>query len=166
MSATACFPASSFRQEALKTFASIDTDGDGNISQHELSDLLERVGCRDAIATMEQLFRQADVDGDGMIDFDEFLTAARAVPRRFSSQPDDTSAAETAGSAAMPLDEASCSSPSSSMSSPRSSVTRGAIDDRREQRQQEEEEEEEEREEDLRVAFDLFDRDGSGGICA
>ncbi|CAI7797815.1 unnamed protein product [Closterium sp. NIES-53] len=91
---------SSFRREAARTFETIDLDKDGKISAHELATLLARLdssntsaetqpGRRgipaleaggDLIGFAEDVIREADVDGDGMINFDEFLLSARAGP--------------------------------------------------------------------------------------
>eukprot|EP00475_Leptophrys_vorax_P038755 TRINITY_DN68_c0_g1_i1.p1 TRINITY_DN68_c0_g1~~TRINITY_DN68_c0_g1_i1.p1 ORF type:complete len:177 (-),score=14.60 TRINITY_DN68_c0_g1_i1:192-722(-) len=121
---------SAVREEALATFRFIDTNGDGKICRHELTCLLERIGHDDTVgAHVDELFRQADVDGNGVIDFDEFLQAADVARLK------DTKGAAESGE---------------------NSRSENKVED----------EEEEDADEDLRVAFDLFDCDGSGGICA
>ncbi|CAI5961876.1 unnamed protein product [Closterium sp. NIES-65] len=88
---------SSFRREAARTFDTIDLDKDGKISAYELATLLTRLNISladstpgqrgssreaggDLIGFAEDVIREADVDGDGMIDFEEFLRSARAGP--------------------------------------------------------------------------------------
>ncbi len=57
-------------REAWKLF---DTDGDGFISPDELRELLTSTGQVYSEQEVKRLIEEADEDGDGQIDFDEFL---------------------------------------------------------------------------------------------
>jgi len=59
-----------------ETFSSYDKDGDGKISKKELGELLSN-SLPQAKATeteLEDMINEVDVDGDGVIDFGEFLS--------------------------------------------------------------------------------------------
>ncbi|GJP34245.1 hypothetical protein CLOM_g18692 [Closterium sp. NIES-68] len=146
---------SSFRREAARTFQTIDLDRDGKISAHELATVLKRLnygsskplitctnagGCdessrvaeEDLIRFAEDVIHEADVDGDGVIDFEEFLLSARAGPSL--------------------MGEFFVSVPSSNEDGDESD---GGSDS-----------DEDEMEGDLFRAFEVFDLDGNGVICA
>ncbi|XP_010923909.1 calcium-dependent protein kinase 2 isoform X1 [Elaeis guineensis] len=56
-------------------FTNIDTDKSGTITYEELKSGLARLGSRLSEAEVKQLMDAADVDGDGTIDYIEFITA-------------------------------------------------------------------------------------------
>ncbi|XP_022926931.1 calcium-dependent protein kinase 21-like isoform X2 [Cucurbita moschata] len=56
-------------------FANIDTDNSGNITYDELKTGLARLGSRLSEAEVKQLMEAADVDGNGSIDYIEFISA-------------------------------------------------------------------------------------------
>ncbi|PSS10364.1 Calcium-dependent protein kinase [Actinidia chinensis var. chinensis] len=56
-------------------FTNIDTDKSGTITYEELKTGLARLGSRLSEAEVEQLMEAADVDGNGTIDYIEFVTA-------------------------------------------------------------------------------------------
>ncbi|CAI5481916.1 unnamed protein product [Closterium sp. Yama58-4] len=68
---------SSHVAELAEVFELMDRDGDGRISCDELATLLrttgEASGEEDTEAAVRAMMAQADVDGDGTIDFDEFV---------------------------------------------------------------------------------------------
>lgn len=55
-------------QELRQAFAVFDRDGTGTIDAGELSHVLKSLGEKLSEAEIEEIIRQADVDGDGMID--------------------------------------------------------------------------------------------------
>ncbi|XP_042520551.1 calcium-dependent protein kinase 2-like [Macadamia integrifolia] len=56
-------------------FANMDTDKSGTITYEELKTGLARLGSKLSEAEVQQLMEAADVDGDGSIDYIEFITA-------------------------------------------------------------------------------------------
>ncbi|CAN0901024.1 Calcium-dependent protein kinase 9 [Linum grandiflorum] len=56
-------------------FANIDTDNSGTITYEELKSGLARLGSKLSEAEVKQLMDAADVDGNGTIDYIEFITA-------------------------------------------------------------------------------------------
>ncbi|GJP46298.1 hypothetical protein CLOM_g9685 [Closterium sp. NIES-68] len=68
------------RNELVRAFRLIDTNGDGRISYEELSVLLNRLGIDDGLAVVQDIIGHADRDGDGQIDVEEFLLAAHKAP--------------------------------------------------------------------------------------
>ena len=50
-----------------------DRDNDGSISKDELREAMTRYGQTFSAAECDEMFRDADANGDGSIDFEEFL---------------------------------------------------------------------------------------------
>ncbi|XP_073393613.1 polcalcin Cup a 4 isoform X2 [Physcomitrium patens] len=57
-------------EEAFKLF---DLNGDGKISKAELGTVLRSIGDEMSDADLEQMIRDADTDGDGEVDLQEFI---------------------------------------------------------------------------------------------
>ncbi|GLJ26586.1 hypothetical protein SUGI_0515670 [Cryptomeria japonica] len=62
-------------------FGSMDTDNSGTITLEELKIGLARQGSRISDSEVEQLVESADVDGNGTIDYLEFITATLNMNR-------------------------------------------------------------------------------------
>lgn len=56
-----------------RTFEIFDTDGSGKISSTELKQVMEKLGEQLDDFQISEMIREADKDGDGEIDFDEFV---------------------------------------------------------------------------------------------
>ncbi|XP_015691084.2 phosphatidylserine decarboxylase proenzyme 2 [Oryza brachyantha] len=56
---------------ARRVLAIVDYNEDGKLSLSEFSDLMKAFGNKLAVAKIEELFRQADTNGDGIVDMDE-----------------------------------------------------------------------------------------------
>nr|ACY78680.1 calcium-dependent protein kinase 1 [Panax ginseng] len=71
--------AESLSEEEIKglkaMFTNIDTDNSGTITYEELKSGLARLGSKLSEAEVQQLMEAADVDGNGTIDYIEFITA-------------------------------------------------------------------------------------------
>jgi len=67
-------------QEILEfkdAFAMFDIDGGGTIETHELKQVLTELGDAPTDEEIEEMILLVDANGDGEIDFDEFLTLMR-----------------------------------------------------------------------------------------
>ncbi|KAK7400807.1 hypothetical protein VNO78_12114 [Psophocarpus tetragonolobus] len=69
-------------QSAFRTF---DRNGDGKISAEEVKEMLGRLGERCSIEDCRRMVRAVDIDGDGMVDMDEFTTMMTHTQRHKGS---------------------------------------------------------------------------------
>ena len=65
-------------EELKKAFAVMDTNGDGVVTKEELKNLLKGLGEEVNDEVVEEMIKIADENGDGKIQFDEFVKAATA----------------------------------------------------------------------------------------
>ncbi|XP_021292515.1 probable calcium-binding protein CML25 [Herrania umbratica] len=74
-----------------QVFKLIDTNGDGKISSLELSELLLSLGQKKSAAKKEAdaMVRELDRNGDGYIDFEEFMDAVGVNTVQFSDKEDE-----------------------------------------------------------------------------
>nr|CAN81743.1 hypothetical protein VITISV_002603 [Vitis vinifera] len=63
-------------KEAFKVF---DKDQDGYISANELRNVMFNLGERLTDEEAEQMIREADLDGDGQVNYEEFVRMMLAV---------------------------------------------------------------------------------------
>jgi len=63
-----------------------DADGDGVVTKQELLRLTKELGMETSKQEFELLFNNLDLDGDGNVGFDEFLTGMRWIKKVWSSQ--------------------------------------------------------------------------------
>jgi calmodulin len=61
-------------QEFKEAFDIFDVDGGGTITAEELGVVMKSLGQKPTRAQLEAMVREIDADGDGAIDFPEFLT--------------------------------------------------------------------------------------------
>ena len=54
----------------------MDTNGDGQVTKEELKALLSTLGESVDDAVIDEMIKIADVNGDGKVDFNEFVKAA------------------------------------------------------------------------------------------
>lgn len=60
-------------EEYREAFALFDKDGDGTITVNEIGIVLRSLGQNPTFAELEDMVREVDIDGNGEVDFDEFL---------------------------------------------------------------------------------------------
>lgn len=61
-------------QEFKEAFDIFDVDGGGTITAEELGDVMRSLGQKPTRAQLDSMVSEIDADGDGAIDFPEFLT--------------------------------------------------------------------------------------------
>ncbi len=61
-------------EELKETWKLFDLDGDGFMTELELGNVIRSMGGRPTRATLRELIAEVDEDGNGKIDFEEFLT--------------------------------------------------------------------------------------------
>ncbi|KAI4367298.1 hypothetical protein MLD38_023052 [Melastoma candidum] len=69
------------KDELKHVFDKFDANKDGKISQQEYKAVLRALGKENLIAEVANIFRFADLDGDGYIDFEEFVEAQKGGVR-------------------------------------------------------------------------------------
>ena len=60
-------------KEILEAFKAFDKDDSGTISAAELRDIMSSQGEKFTDEEAEEIFREADTDGDGQINYEEFV---------------------------------------------------------------------------------------------
>ena len=61
------------QHEMLEAFHAIDNDRSGTLSTTELKDVMKSFGENFSDEQLEQMFKKADANGDGQVDYQEFL---------------------------------------------------------------------------------------------
>ena len=62
------------KNEYLETFKIFDKNNDGQITQDELKQLLNNIGQKPSDSEIQDMINEIDIDGDGKINFDNFIT--------------------------------------------------------------------------------------------
>jgi Ca2+-binding EF-hand superfamily protein len=60
-------------EELIETFKFFDKDGNGLISAHELRFVMMTAGESLKEEEIDEMIREADIDGDGYVDYEEFV---------------------------------------------------------------------------------------------
>lgn len=60
-------------EEVIRAFKVFDRDGNGTLSCAEFKHILTNLGDKFTDAEVEEIFKEADLDGDGQIDYYEFV---------------------------------------------------------------------------------------------
>ena len=62
------------RKELQEVFDQFDKDKDGKISSKELENAMQSMGQNPTVDEVNQMMQEVDLNQDGKIDFDEFMT--------------------------------------------------------------------------------------------
>jgi calmodulin len=62
------------KNEYLEAFKIFDRNNDGQITQDELKLLLNNIGQKPSDSEIQDMINEIDIDGDGKINFDNFIT--------------------------------------------------------------------------------------------
>ena len=60
-------------EELLEAFKVFDRDGNGFITSHELRNIMNSLGENLTPEEIEEMIKEADLDNDGQIDYEEFV---------------------------------------------------------------------------------------------
>lgn len=66
-------PCQSAQEEILEAFKVFDKDGNGFISAAELRHIMTNLGEKLTDEEVDEMIREADIDGDGQINYEEFV---------------------------------------------------------------------------------------------
>lgn len=68
-------------EELLQAFKIFDADGNGTISKDELKRVMDMLGEKLSESQIDEMMKEADINGDGEIDFGEFkkMMAAKSI---------------------------------------------------------------------------------------
>ena len=67
-------PTSSLIQRLIRSFRVFDKDGNGYISAAELRHVMTNLGEKLTDEEVDEMIREADIDGDGQVNYEEFVT--------------------------------------------------------------------------------------------
>ncbi|XP_029820777.1 calcium-binding protein 7 [Manacus vitellinus] len=83
-------------QEIREAFKVFDRDGNGFISKQELGTAMRSLGYMPNEVELEVIIQRLDMDGDGQVDFEEFVTllgpklSTSGIPEKFHGTDFDT----------------------------------------------------------------------------
>ena len=80
--------------ELKKRFDAIDTSGDGSLDAEELGEVFKSLGTDASPTLVANLVRLADADGNGTIEWDEFLSIFKVLEKMKANQAVDGQAKE------------------------------------------------------------------------
>ena len=66
-------PTSLLIQRLIRSFRVFDKDGNGYISAAELRHVMTNLGEKLTDEEVDEMIREADIDGDGQVNYDEFV---------------------------------------------------------------------------------------------
>lgn len=74
--------------ELHDAFILFDVNHDGRITESELNSVLNFLGFKSTPAEVKQMIAEADVDGNGTVEYDEFLKMMSRYSEKTSNYPD------------------------------------------------------------------------------
>ena len=76
-----CWPVRDHKEELLEAFKVFDTNNDGFISPEELRHVMANLGENLKDDEIDEMIKEADKNGDGKVDYDEFVTMMNSKSR-------------------------------------------------------------------------------------
>ena len=70
-------------EELKQLFQLLDTNQDGSVDMAEMCAILSQVGEPMSTAELAEVMREADLDGDGTLNYDEFIGASQQTRHAF-----------------------------------------------------------------------------------
>ena len=76
-------------EEFKEQFALLDTEGKGNITAENLGKVLRSLGQNPTDTELQDMIREVDANGDGVVDFFDFLTTMRTKMSEAEDKEED-----------------------------------------------------------------------------
>ncbi|XP_028676067.1 calcium-binding protein LPS1-alpha-like [Erpetoichthys calabaricus] len=149
-------------EEMREAFRILDKDNDGSISETEMRQIMKNLGEKLTDEEIDTMLKEADIDGDGLVNYDEFKEAFSM----FDKDGDGTITTQELGTIMKSLGQAPTDQELKDMISEVDADGSGSIDFNEFLTMMAKKMKDTDTEEEIREAFKVFDKDGDGSISA